>query len=103
LGNEGADELAKNGADNPFTEYEPVIGLPYNMVKRAIREWMESKHIECWKSGKDCKHSKALMEELQQGRATKVLNMSRQQLSVFIGLLTEHFGLNGHLCNLERI
>ena len=42
------------------------------------------------------------MEELQQGRATKVLNMSRQQLSVFIGLLTEHFGLNGHLCKIGK-
>jgi hypothetical protein len=33
----------------------------------------------------------------QQGRATKLLNMSRQQLSVVIGLLTVHLGLSGHL------
>jgi hypothetical protein len=30
----------------------------------------------------DCKHSKALMEGPQQGRAIKLLNMIRQQLSV---------------------
>ena len=35
----------------------------------------------------------------QQGRAIKLLNMSRQQLSVVIGLLTGHLSLNGHLQN----
>ena len=37
------------------------------------------------------------MEGPQQGRAIKLLNMSRQQLSVVIGLLTGHLNLNGHL------
>ena len=61
----------------PFTGPEPVLGLAYSVVKRAIGDWMERKHTECWKSGKDCKHSKALMEGPLQGRATKLLNMSR--------------------------
>ena len=59
LGNERADELAKKGVDTSFTGHEPVLGLPYSVVKRAIGDWMERKHIECWKSGKDCKYSKA--------------------------------------------
>ena len=63
---------------------------------------MERKHIECWKSIKDCKHSKALMEGPQQGRATKLLSMSRQQLSVVIGLLTGRLGLNGHLYKIGK-
>jgi len=58
LGNERADELAKKGADTPFTGPEPILGLPYKVVKRAIRDWMERKHTECWKAGKDCKYSK---------------------------------------------
>jgi hypothetical protein len=51
-------------------------------------------NTECWKSDKDCKHSKALMEGPQQGRATKLLNMSRQ--------LTGHLGLNGHLYKIGK-
>jgi hypothetical protein len=39
-------ELAKKGADTPFTEPEPVLDLPYSMVKPAIGDWMEKKHIE---------------------------------------------------------
>jgi hypothetical protein len=74
------DELAKKGADTPFTRPEPVLGLPYIVVKQSIRDWMERKHTEKWKSSKDCKHSKALMEGPQQGRANKLLSMSRQQL-----------------------
>ena len=73
LGNERADELAKKGAVTPFTGPEPVLDLQYSVVKRAIGDWIERKHIECWKSGKDCKHSKVLMEGTQQGRATKLL------------------------------
>jgi hypothetical protein len=42
------------------------------------------------------------MEGPQQGRATKLLNMSRQQLSVVIGLLTGHLGLNGHLYKIGK-
>jgi len=64
LGNERADKLAKKGADTPFTGPEPVLRLPYSVVKRAIGDWMERKHTECWKSGKDCKHSKTLMAGL---------------------------------------
>jgi hypothetical protein len=51
---------AKKGADTPFTGPKPVLGLPYNVVKQAIEDWMERKHIECWKSSKDCRHSKGL-------------------------------------------
>ena len=61
MGNERADELAKKGADTKFTGPEPVLGLLYSVVKRAIGDWMERKHIEYWKSSKDCKHSKALI------------------------------------------
>jgi Ribonuclease HI len=68
LGNERADELAKKGANTPFTGPEPILGLLYSVVKRAIGDWMERKHIECWKSGKECKHSKALMEGPQKAR-----------------------------------
>jgi Ribonuclease HI len=50
LGNERADELAKMCTSTPFTGPEPVLGLPYIVVKLAIGDWMERKHIECWKS-----------------------------------------------------
>ena len=43
LGNEMADELAKKGADTPFTGPEPILALLYSVVKRAIGDWMERK------------------------------------------------------------
>ena len=50
MGNERADELAKKGADTQFTGPEPVLGLLYSVVKQAIRDWKEKKHIvlEVW-------------------------------------------------------
>ena len=102
LGNERANKLAKKSVDTPLTGPKPILGLPYSVVKRAIRDWMERKHIECWKSGKNSKHSKALVEAPQQGRVSKLLNMSRQQLSVVIGLLTGNLGLNDHLYKTKK-
>ena len=63
MGIERADKLAKKGADTPFTGSEPIFALLYSVVKRAIGDWMERKNIECWKSSKDCKHSKAINKE----------------------------------------
>ena len=101
LGNERADELAKKGADTPLTGPEPV--LAYRTAwssKQSGTGWRGNS--ECWKSGKECKHSKALMEGPQQGRAIKLLNMSRQQLSVVIGLLIGYLGLNVHLYKIGK-
>ena len=38
----------------------------------------------------------------QQDRATKLLNMRSQQLSVVIGMLTGHLSLNGHLYEIGK-
>ena len=43
LDNEKVDELAKKSTDTPFTGLEPVLGLLYSVVKRAIGDWMERK------------------------------------------------------------
>ena len=91
-------QLTKKCADTPFTGPEPVLGLPHSVVKRTIGDWMERKHIKCKKSDKDCKHSKALMEGPQHGRAAKLLNMSKQQLSVVIG----HLGLSCYLYEIGK-
>jgi hypothetical protein len=98
LGNERANELVKKDRDTPFTGPEPVLGLPYSVVKGSIGDRMEWKHIECWKSSKDCKHSKGP----QQGRDTKLLSMSRHQLSIIVGLHTGHLGLYGHLYRIGK-
>ena len=42
------------------------------------------------------------MEGPQQGRTTKLLSMSRQQLSVVVCLLTGHLGLYGHLHRIGK-
>jgi hypothetical protein len=63
---------------------------------------MERKHIECWKSSKDCKCSKALVEGPQQKRATKLLSMSRQQISIVVGLLTGNLGLYSYLYRIGK-
>jgi hypothetical protein len=59
-------------------------------------------NTERWKSSKDCKHSNIIMERPQQSRANKLLSMSRQQLSIVIGLLTGYLDLYGHLHKIGK-
>jgi hypothetical protein len=42
------------------------------------------------------------MEGPQQRRATKLLSMSRQQLSIVVGLLAGHLGLYGQLYRIGK-
>ena len=42
------------------------------------------------------------MEGPQQRRATKLLSMGRQQLTIVVGLLTGHLGLYGYLHRIRK-
>ena len=102
MGNERADELAKKGADTPIY-WTRARTWPTVQGGQASNRGLDGEETHrVLEVGKDRKHSKALMEGPQQGRATKLLSMSRQQLSVVVCLLTGHLGLYGHLHRIGK-
>ena len=94
--------MAKKGAETPFYWTRARTWPTVQRSQASNRAWMERKNIECWKSSKDCKHSKALAEGPQQSRANKLLSMRKQHLLVVKGQLTGHLGLYGHLNKIEK-
>jgi len=41
-GNERADKLARQASSQTFVGQEPVLPIPYSMVKTAFRDWAYS-------------------------------------------------------------
>ena len=81
----------------------PILSRFQGPLPKTTQDRRWTKNSQTHKRpAQDCKHSKVLMEGPQQGRATKLLNMSRQQLFAVIGLLTGHLGLNGYLYKIGK-
>jgi hypothetical protein len=60
-GNETARHLARTGSELPFTEPEPACGISFGVAKRAVKDWMNKKHIKQWESLTGLKQAKELI------------------------------------------
>jgi hypothetical protein len=49
-GNELADQLARTGSEYPFTGPEPTCSISFGAAKKAVRNWLNRKHIKQWES-----------------------------------------------------
>jgi ribonuclease HI len=50
LGNEIADELAREGSTTDLVENEPALPLTQSFLKSIIRNEAHQKHIQYWKN-----------------------------------------------------
>jgi hypothetical protein len=61
-GNETADLLARTGSEHLLTEPEPACGIiSFGDAKRAVKNWMNKKHIKQWESITGLKQAKGLI------------------------------------------
>jgi hypothetical protein len=99
-GNETADQLARIGAEHLFTGPEPACGISFRVAKRAVKDWMNRKHIIQWESITGCKQAKELIIGPSAKRSKDLLRLNRDQLRRMEGLFTGHCHLKGHLFKL---
>ncbi|XP_018396943.1 PREDICTED: uncharacterized protein LOC108775154 [Cyphomyrmex costatus] len=98
-GNEGADELAKQGTEK--APAERIVGVPFSAGTKIIKEWLEREHSNSWKGAEGCKRAKQLMRSPNLARTRELLAMGKTKLRSGIGLLTGHLPLRAHLFNLR--
>jgi hypothetical protein len=60
-GNESADHLARTGSEHQFTGPETTCGISFGDTKRAVKDWMNKKHIKQWESITGLKQAKELI------------------------------------------
>lgn len=96
-GNEIADELARNGADNPVCGPEPILGLPKSTFRYILHSWAQNQGNLRWLNAPGMKHAKELITGYSHKLTSSVLNMTRNQVRVLVRTLTGHCRLNRQL------
>lgn len=98
-GNEVADELAKRGANAiPFGP-EPFCGLPTAHRREVVQKWEEDKRRTYWNNVPGLRQSKRLIKP---DYSRKVLELTRNELRIFTGLMTGHCALRYHLKKMGK-
>jgi hypothetical protein len=92
-GNEIADQLARQGSSHPLIGPESALGISAKVARGVIRDWTSRKHEEHWQSIHGQRQAKGFLKKPSAKNAGELLNVSRNQLRIMTGLLTEHYHL----------
>ncbi|KAI5739072.1 hypothetical protein M8J77_014598 [Diaphorina citri] len=61
-GNESADLLAREAAEEKFIGPEPVLGLPKCVIRTDIKRWVQDEANKTWINASGMRHSKLTLE-----------------------------------------
>jgi len=92
-----AFESARQGSSQPLIGTEPALGISANVARRVIRDLTSGKHEEPWQSICGQRQAKGFLKNSSLNKVGKLLNLSRNQLRIFRGLVRGHGHLKGHL------
>lgn len=100
-GNEKADELARQGSNANMIGPEPSVGIPRCSTRRVTGEWINTKHLERWKTYPGNKHGKQAIAGPNKNKAQELLKYSRKELKDLTALLTGHGPVRQHLSTMK--
>lgn len=66
-----------------------------------MNEWLVSQLAQMWRNERRCAHTKTFVHNADPGITKQILNMSKADTRMVIGLLTGHCKLNHHLARLR--
>jgi ribonuclease HI len=97
VGNERADQLAKQAAETDFTGPEPAVGLSVDSVRLLVHRWAIKEQIKLWQQHPGCRQGKLLLQRYNRGLTRYAIGLGRRDLRILVGLLTGHNWLNRHM------
>lgn len=97
IGNEAADELARQAASMPYIGPEPALGITARSARTAINDWCHTKHCEYWAEYPAARQAHEFTTKPSKKNAKNLLRLGRPQLRLVVGILTGHARLNRHL------
>jgi ribonuclease HI len=96
-GNEIADALAKQGANDKFIGPEPYVGVSRSEIKTKIKRRLVIAWNQYWNSCEGLRHSKNFIRGIDSNRSKIILNYPRKNIRLIIGFLTGHYPLKARL------
>lgn len=100
-GNEVADKLAAEAAKRTTISPEPITALDYKLIRKTNEERLENQLAQMWRNERGCAHTKYFISHADPSIANQVINMSKSDIRIVMGLLTGHCKLNQHLARLR--
>ncbi len=103
VGNEKADELAKQGALTTPTNTlpDPLIGIPQAIIKQNIEGYKRQRFNKHWLDQNGCRQAKNNIT-MRKKHSKYLINISRIRLKIYTGVMTGHFDFNKHLTNIGK-
>lgn len=101
-GNEKADQLAKIGSSMQFIGPEPFFGISPCSLKMEFKNWVETKVQHNWKNTLNARQSKRFIKP-NAFHTQKLLNLSKQDLHTYTGLMTGHCPSKYHLKTIGKL
>jgi uncharacterized protein (DUF342 family) len=101
IGNEKADELAKQGIENELIDINVAVGE--QLICNKLIEWGHKQALKSWNNheGK-LKHSKICITPFDQKLASNLLTNTRANIRTIVGLLTGHICTNLYLKRIGK-
>lgn len=96
IGNENADQLARDGSALPLSENSNLCKIPLTSVKNCIDAVTDRDHAVRWTSLSDCRISKSFWPIPDKSRSHKLLEMSRWSVQRITAIITGHNLLRKH-------
>lgn len=100
-GNEVADRLADQAARRPTVGPEPLTAINYKLIRDTNAKWLYSQLAQMWNNVQGCSHTKCFVNQADPSITKQILNMSKQNIRIVIGLLAGHCKVNQHLAHLR--
>jgi ribonuclease HI len=97
LGNEEADNLARQASATLLLGHEPALGIPKCSAREAIKNWTEYQHHSAWRNLPGHRHGKLFTGKPCKKRAYDLLKLSSHQLKMVVAIFTGHAPVRGHL------
>jgi hypothetical protein len=97
-----AVQLARQDSSHPLTRPEPALSISINVVRQAIRGWMNKNE----NTGSLFMHKsrlRAFLEDPLLKESGELLSSNRHQVRIIMGLLTAHCHLKGHVFKLGLV
>ena len=96
LGNETADEAAKEGALNANLAVTDPPLIPEAVIKRKFKEAFHTKWLTYWNNRTDCRQTKIWFPTPSARKSCEMLSFGRRKLSALVQIITGHNFLKRH-------
>lgn len=83
------------------TAPEPLIVLRRSIAKDINTNWLAKCTREAWRATRNGEHTKSFLTEVNPNLSIKLVNMSKKEIRIAIGLITGHCKVNNHLVKLR--